>query len=360
VADDTDQESKTEDPSAKKLADARKKGDVPKSQDFSQLASLAGAFGVVAIAGGWLARDMAQALVPFIAQAGQMDVEGGANLIARKVLMAALPPLVLVMVVSGLMGAAANIAQSGFLFSAEKMKPDLNKLDPMKGLGRIFGPDGLMQFAKSALKFLVTGVIAWFVLKPDASVVIGLVGMDPAAMLPLAVDLCKKLFWAVLIFLVVTAGFDWFWQRLRFNRRMRMTLKEVKDEHKDSDGDPHIKAKRRQIQMQRSRQRMMQAVPQATVVVMNPTHYAVALKYEQGETPAPICVAKGLDELALKIRAVAEEAGVHVLEDPPLARALYAAVEIDQQIPAEHFEAVAKVIGFVLGNKQSKRRAWAD
>ncbi|PVM90255.1 flagellar biosynthesis protein FlhB [Caulobacter radicis] len=360
MADDTDQESKTEDPSAKKLADARKKGDVPKSQDFSQLASLAGAFGVIAIAGGWLARDMAQALVPFIAQAGQMDVQGGANLIARKVLMAALPPLVLVMVVSGLMGAAANIAQSGFLFSAEKMKPDLNKLDPMKGLGRIFGPDGLMQFAKSALKFLVTGVIAWFVLKPDADMVIGLVGMDPAAMLPLAVDLCKKLFWAVLIFLVVTAGFDWFWQRLRFNRRMRMTLKEVKDEHKDSDGDPHIKAKRRQIQMQRSRQRMMQVVPQATVVVMNPTHYAVALKYEQGETPAPICVAKGLDELALKIRAVAEEAGVHVLEDPPLARALYAAVEIDQQIPAEHFEAVAKVIGFVLSNKQSKRRAWAD
>ena len=360
MADDTDQESKTEEPSAKKLADARKKGDVPKSQDFSQLASLAGAFGVIAIAGGWLARDMAQALVPFIAQAGQMDVEGGANLIARKVLLAALPPLVLVMVVSGLMGAAANIAQSGFLFSAEKMKPDLNKLDPMKGLGRIFGPDGLMQFAKSALKFLVTGVIAWFVLKPDASMVIGLVGMDPAAMLPLAVDLCKKLFWAVLIFLVVTAGFDWFWQRLRFNKRMRMTLKEVKDEHKDSDGDPHIKAKRRQIQMQRSRQRMMQAVPQATVVVMNPTHYAVALKYEQGETPAPICVAKGLDELALKIRAVAEEAGVHVLEDPPLARALYAAVEIDQQIPAEHFEAVAKVIGFVLRNKQSKRRAWAD
>ncbi|PVM93339.1 flagellar biosynthesis protein FlhB [Caulobacter endophyticus] len=360
MAGESDDDSKTEEPTAKKLSDARKKGDVPKSQDFSQLASLAGAFGVIAIAGGWLARDMVQALVPFIAHAGQMDVEGGANMIARKVLLAALPPLVLVMVVSGLMGAAANVAQSGFLFSAEKMKPDFKKLDPIKGLGRIFGPDGMMQFAKSALKFLVTGVIAWFLLKPDANMVIGLVGMDPAAMLPLAVDLCKKLFWAVLIFLVVTAGFDWFWQRLRFNKRMRMSLKEIKDEHKDSDGDPHIKAKRRQIQMQRSRQRMMQAVPQATVVVMNPTHYAVALKYEQGETPAPICVAKGLDDLALKIRAVAEEAGVHVLEDPPLARALYAAVEIDQQIPAEHFEAVAKVIGFVLGNKQSKRRAWAD
>jgi len=326
MAGESEDDSKTEEPTAKKLADARKKGDVPKSQDFSQLASLAGAFGVIAIAGGWLARDMVQALAPFIAQAGQMDVEGGANMIARKVLLAALPPLVLVMVVSGLLGAAANVAQSGFLFSAEKMKPDFKKLDPIKGLGRIFGPDGMMQFAKSALKFLVTGVIAWFVLKPDANVVIGLVGMDPAAMLPLAVDLCKKLFWAVLIFLVVTAGFDWFWQRMRFNKRMRMSLKEIKDEHKDSDGDPHIKAKRRQIQMQRSRQRMMQAVPQATVVVMNPTHYAVALKYEQGETPAPICVAKGVDDLALKIRAVAEESGVHVLEDPPPARALYAAV----------------------------------
>jgi flagellar biosynthetic protein FlhB len=360
MAGDTDDASKTEEPTAKKLSDARQKGDVPKSADIAQLASLAGAFGAVVIAGGWLTRDLVQSLVPFIAHAGQMDVEGGAQIIARKAVLAALPPLVLVMLCSAVLGAAANIAQSGFLFSAEKMKPDLNKLNPMKGLGRIFGPDGMMQFAKSAVKFLVTGVIAWFVLKPDAQMVTGLVGMDPGAMLPMAVDLCKKLFWAVLIFLIVTAGFDWFWQRMRFNKRMRMTLHEVKEEHKNSDGDPHIKAKRRQIQMQRSRQRMMQAVPQATVVVMNPTHYAVALKYEQGETPAPICVAKGLDELALKIRAVAEESGVHVLEDPPLARALYAAVEVDQQIPAEHFEAVAKVIGFVLSNKQSKRRAWAD
>lgn len=357
MAEDADDSSKTEEPTAKKLSDARKKGDVPKSADIAQLASLAGAFGAVVIAGGWLTRDLVQALVPFIAHAGQMDVEGGAQMIARKAVLAALPPLILVMLVSGLLGAAANVAQSGFLLSGDKIKPDLKKLDPMKGLGRIFGPDGMMQFAKSALKFLVTGVIAWFVLKPDADVVAGLVGMDVRAMLPLAMQLCVKLFWAVLIFLVVTAGFDWFWQRMRFNKRMRMTLHEVKEEFKQSDGDPHIKAKRRQIQMQRSRQRMMQAVPNATVVVMNPTHYAVALKYDQDETPAPICVAKGLDDLALKIRAVAEEAGVHVLEDPPLARALYAAVEIDEQIPAEHFEAVARVIGFVLSNKKSKARA---
>ena len=355
MAGDTDDASKTEEPTAKKLSDARQKGDVPKSADIAQLASLAGAFGAVVIAGGWLTRDLVQSLVPFIAHAGQMDVEGGAQIIARKAVLAALPPLVLVMLCSAVLGAAANIAQSGFLFSAEKMKPDLNKLNPMKGLGRIFGPDGMMQFAKSAVKFLVTGVIAWFVLKPDAQMVTGLVGMDPGAMLPMAVDLCKKLFWAVLIFLIVTAGFDWFWQRMRFNKRMRMTLHEVKEEHKNSDGDPHIKAKRRQIQMQRSRQRMMQAVPKATVVVMNPTHYAVALKYEPGETPAPLCVAKGVDELALKIRAVAEEHGVMVLEDPPLARALYASVEIDEEIPVEHFEAVAKVISFIMNKKTQGR-----
>ena len=289
-----------------------------------------------------------------------MDVEGGIRAIAKTAVLAALPAVVLVMVVSGLLGAAANVSQSGFVLSADKIKPDLQKLNLIKGLGRIFGPDGLMQFAKSALKFLVTGLIAWFVVKPNAAEIPSLVGMDVAAIIPLSMKLCVKLFWAVLIFLAVTAGFDWFWQRLRFNKRMMMSLQEIKDEHKQSEGDPHIKGKQKQIRMQRSRQRMMQAVPKATVVVMNPTHYAVALKYEQGETAAPICVAKGVDELALKIRAVAEDAGVHILEDPPLARALYAAVDVDEQIPTEHFEAVAKVIGFVMTNKQAKKRRWAD
>jgi flagellar biosynthesis protein FlhB len=148
---------------------------------------------------------------------------------------------------------------------------------------------------------------------------------------------------------------DWLWQRQRFLVRMRMTKEEVKEEFKNSEGDPHVKARQRQIRFERAKRRMMQAVPQATVVVMNPTHYAVALKYEQGETAAPTCVAKGLDSLALKIRAIAEEAGVPVIEDPPLARALYAAVDIDEMIPPAHFEAVAKIIGFILG--AGKRRA---
>ena len=360
MADEPDDASKTEEPTAKKLSDARAKGDVPKSADISQLASLSGAFGVVVIAGGWLTRDMVNTLTPFFAHAGTMDVEGSIRAIARTTVMAALPAVILVMVVSGLLGAAANVAQSGFMLSPDKIKPDLQKLNIIKGLGRIFGPDGFMQFAKSALKFIVTGLIAWYVVKPNAAEIPNLVGMDVAAIIPMSLKLCVKLFWMVLIFLGATAGFDWFWQRIRFTKRMRMSLQEVKDEMKQSEGDPHIKGKQKQLRMQRSRQRMMQAVPKATVVVMNPTHYAVALKYEQGENAAPVCVAKGVDDLALRIRAVAQDAGVYILEDPPLARALYATMEVDDQIPAEHFEAVAKVIGFVLNNKQAKTRSWAE
>lgn len=358
MADDTDPESKTEEPSAKRLSDARAKGDVVKSADIPQLASLAGAVSVVLVAGGWLTRDLASALYPFIAHAGTIELSsGGAMVVMKQATLAALPPLILVMLVTAFAGAAAHIAQSGFLLTPEKLKPDFNKLDLIKGLGRIFGVDGFVQFAKSAVKFLVTGLIAWIVLKPHVGEVRNLVGMDPAAMLPEALKLSKSLLLAVMLFLAATAAFDWFWQRQRFMNRMRMTLQEVKEEFKQSDGDPHIKGKRRQIQMQRSRQRMMQAVPKATVVVMNPTHYAVALKYEAGETPAPLCVAKGVDELALKIRAVAEEHGVPVLEDPPLARALYASVEVDEEIPVEHFEAVAKVISFILNGKKPQSRA---
>lgn len=357
MADDSDPESKTEEPSAKKLSDARAKGDVVKSADIPQLASLAGAVSVILIAGGWLTRDLMVALYPFIAHAGTIEISsGGAVLIMKQAVMAALPPLLLVMIVTATLGVIANVGQTGFMLTPEKLKPDFSKFDLMKGITRIFGPDGLVQFAKSVVKIFVTGFIAWMVLKPNVNEVRNLVGMDVGLMIPEALKLSKKLLMMVVIFLIATAAFDYFWQRIRFMNRMRMTLQEVKEEYKQSDGDPHIKGKRRQIQMQRSRQRMMQAVPKATVVVMNPTHYAVALKYEPGETPAPLCVAKGVDDLALKIRAVAEEHGVTVLEDPPLARALYASVEIDQEIPVEHFEAVAKVISFVMNGKKPKAR----
>jgi flagellar biosynthetic protein FlhB len=166
----------------------------------------------------------------------------------------------------------------------------------------------------------------------------------------------RTLFYSILAMLGVGAVLDFFLQRQRFLDRMRMSKQDLKDENRQSEGDPHVKARLRQLRMERARRRMMANVAKASVVVMNPTHYAVALRYEAGETAAPECVAKGLDSLALKIREVAESHNIPVVENPPLARALYASVEIDETIPREHYEAVAKVIGFIM---QAKKRRQA-
>ena len=204
------------------------------------------------------------------------------------------------------------------------------------------------------LKLIAVCVVCWLVLKPHTRELENLAAMSPLALLPLARDMAISLFVAAIILLGATAGADFLWQKFRFAKRMRMSKEELKEDYKQTEGDPHIKAKLRQIRMQRSRQRMMQAVPNATVIVTNPTHYSVALRYEpdQGDG-APVCVAKGVDALALRIREMAREHNVPIVENVPLARALYASVDVDEVIPKEHFEAAAKIIGFVF---QSRRR----
>lgn len=351
MADEQDAASKTEEATPQKLQKAREKGDVAKTADLAMLASFVGAAAVIAIAGGWMSRNLAAELLPFIAHPDAFDLEGhGAIDVAARAVRAASPLLLTVLVVAALMGAGGNLVQTGLLFSPDKVKPDWKKVSPMSGLQRMLGPDGLMQFVKSLLKVVMVGWVGWVVMKPYIHPLKELAALDPAAMLPLMVEILRKLVFAVAALMLAIAGLDWFWQRARFLKRMRMTKEEQKEEFKNSEGDPHIKAKRRQIAIQRSRRRMMAAVPDATMVIMNPTHYAVALRYEAGDTAAPQCVAKGMDALALKIRAIAEENDVPVIEDPPLARALYAAVELDEFIPPAHYEAVAKLIGFIMQN----------
>jgi flagellar biosynthetic protein FlhB len=200
--------------------------------------------------------------------------------------------------------------------------------------------------------------VAWWAISPHVNQLMTLAAVDPRAMLGLAMDLCKRLAMSVLLLLAAIALVDFVWQRIRFTQRMRMSKEELKEEYRNSEGDPHVKAKQKQKRAESARRRMMQAVPKATVVVMNPTHYAVALRYVQGEDQAPECVAKGMDDIALKIRAIAEENGVPVVEDAPLARALYAAVDIDEMIPTEHYEAVAKIISFLMNRgKEDRPRA---
>ncbi|WP_293676317.1 flagellar biosynthesis protein FlhB [uncultured Phenylobacterium sp.] len=353
-----DRESKTEEATPRKLEQAKQKGDGVKTMDLGSFATLATSAGVILMAGGWLSRNMAAQLTPFFAHPEDMTLEAGSGMeIFRYALMAGAPALLIVMLATGLSGAAASLLQSGLHFTAEKLKPDWSKVSIGKGLARIFGPDGLMQFVKSLVKVAMTGAIGYWLLKPYVGQFPLLAALDPMAMLPFSVEILKRLVFAVCALTLSVAAADWLWQRQRFMTRMRMTREEVKEDYKQSEGDPHVRARQKQLRHERARRRMMAAVPTATVVVMNPTHYAVALRYEQGEDAAPLCVAKGLDTLALKIRAVAEEAGVPVIEDAPLARALYAAVDIDEMIPPAHYEAVAKIIGFILG--AGRRRATA-
>jgi flagellar biosynthetic protein FlhB len=358
MTEDRDRSSQTEAPTPRRLEEARKKGDVAKSQDLPAFMALAGAAAVVLGAGGWMARNMAEALLPFLAHPDMIELGPRGGVAVAAAAMKAAAPGTLILLVAALAGGAGSFIQHGFLWAPSKLAPDFSKLNPMSGLKRLFGLDGLVNFLKSLAKVGAISLLAFWIVKPRAADLPGLAAMEPAAVLPYTMEILKALTYSILAALAVVAGFDWFWQRQRFTARMRMTREEVKKDHKESDGDPHIKARQRQIRLERSRRRMIQNVPKATVVVMNPTHYAVALRYVQGEDAAPVCVAKGLDRLALKIREVAEQAGVAVVEDPPLARALYAAIEVDQTIPREHYTAVAKIVGFVMsGGRAGAARA---
>lgn len=348
MAEDKDGASKTEEATPRKLEEARKKGDVAKTADMAPLLSLTAAFGVMAVAGGYLMRNLATDLLPFIQHPHEIPVIGGGSYIVRQAMESAALPLLAILIAASFAGVFGNVIQHGFLWATEKLKPDWKKVSPLAAIKRIYGIDGLVEFLKSLLKISAVGFVAWMVLKPRFLEMSGMSALTPMAILPMCGEILRALFISVLCLMAVTAGSDWLWQRYRFSQRMKMTKEELKQDHKNSEGDPFIKAKLRQQRMERSRRRMMQAVPTATMVVMNPTHYAVALYYKAGETAAPRCVAKGLDALALKIRAVAEEANVPVIEDPPLARALYAAVDVDEVIPTAHYEAVAKIIGFIM------------
>jgi len=246
------------------------------------------------------------------------------------------------------MALAGHLLQSGFVFSGERLKPDISKLSPLSGLKRIFGLEGASNLLKGILKIAIVGTAVWTTLWPMRGQLGALLDESAADMAGDMAHLIVRIMIAALAVLAIVAVLDYALQRYRFLQRNRMSKQEVKDEFRQTDGDPAVKARIRRVRLERARRRMMAAVPEATVVITNPTHYAIALKYESGKMAAPICVAKGMDALALRIRAVAEEAEVPIVENPPLARALYASVELDEAVPPEHYKAVAQVIGYVM------------
>src|SRR6185312_992661 len=351
-----DQGAKTEDPSQKRLTDAQKRGDVVKSQEVNNWFMIAGSGLLFSLLAWPMTTGLAGSLKTLLANADEFEVGGPAlgnffNNLALTILSTALIPLVIL----AAFGIAANLVQHRPLLSLEPIIPKLSKISPLAGAKRMFSRDALVNFAKGVFKLGVVGGVLVAVLLPERDRLETMVTLDPGALLPAFQEMGLKVFGAVLAVVTIIALVDYVYQRQRWWTRLKMTVQEVRDEFKQMEGNPEIKGRIRKIRMERSRRRMMANVPKATVVITNPTHFAVALKYDR-TMKAPQCLAKGADDVAFRIRELAKEHDVPIVENPPLARALYASVDVDEVIPTEHFKAVAQVIGFVMRMKDKK--AW--
>jgi flagellar biosynthetic protein FlhB len=347
-----EQSSKTEDPSQKKLDDAHKRGDVVKSQEVNNWFMIAGSGLLFSIMAAPSTVGLADSLKTLLANADQFEIGGSAlgaffSNLTITILAVALVPLA----VLAAFGIAANLVQHRPLLSVDPITPKFSKINPIEGAKRLFSRDALVNFVKGLLKIAVVGGVTFAVVWPERDRLETMVTTEVALLLPDFQILGLKVFGAVVAVVTLIALVDYVYQRNRWWTRQKMTVQEVRDEYKQMEGSPEIKGRIRAIRNERSRQRMMANVPSATVVITNPTHFAVALKYDR-DMSAPLCVAKGADDVAFRIRELATEHNVPIVENPPLARALFASVDIDETIPTEHFKAVAQVIGFVMRMKQ--------
>jgi flagellar biosynthetic protein FlhB len=329
---------------------------VVKSQEVNNWFMIAGSGLLFALMAAPSSSGLATSLRSLLANADNFEVGGSAltafftNLATTMLAVAVLP-----LVVLAAFGVAANLVQHRPLLSLDPITPKLNKISPISGAQRLFSRDALVNFAKGLVKLSIVGAVTAAVIWPERDRLETMITADPAELLVMFQQLGLKIFGAVLAVVTVIALVDYVYQRNRWWNRLKMTVQEVRDEYKQMEGDPTIKGRIRSIRNERSRKRMMANVPKATVVITNPTHYAVALKYDK-TMPAPLCLAKGADDVALRIREMAREHDVPIIENPPLARALFASVEVDETIPEEHFKAVAQVIGFVMRLKDRSKR----
>ncbi|MBT3360897.1 MAG: flagellar biosynthesis protein FlhB [Rhodospirillales bacterium] len=344
-----DDAQKTEEPSQKKLQKARDKGNVATSQEIKSWGMLLTATMGLFIMAPDIMSGVKQTGAVFLQSphAIEMNVEQLRLVFVRVVLdlVNILSPLIGILVIAAL---ASNVGQIGFLFAPSKIKPEINKISLIKGVKNKFSMRQLVEFVKGLLKLMIVAIVALGLVLP----LLGELKLLPSTNLYFTLQrihlVVTWLFGGTIAVMTAIAILDFMYQKYNHMKQLRMSKQEVKDEHKQSEGDPHVKAMIRKIRTQRARARMMAEVPEADVVITNPTHYAVALKYKMEEMTAPVLVAKGMDSLAFRIREVAEENEIPIVENPPLARALFAAVELDEEIPPEHFKAVAEVIGYVM------------
>ncbi len=355
MAEASDKSDRTEDPTHKRLEDAHQRGDVAKSTEVNTWLVIVAATVAMAMLAPSAATDLVDWLKGLLGNAGTIPVDGDhleELWIESGLTMVAVLILPFALLVAG--GIAGSLIQHRPVWSGESLKMKASKISPLAGFKRLFSPESLANFVKGLLKIIIVAGVMMLLLWPQTDRLDTLVATDVAMLLPMAHEIALQLMIGVAAILAVVAGLDLLWQRQRWMKRQRMSLQEIKEEFRQSEGDPTIKAKLREVRRQRSRRRMMAEVPGASVVITNPTHFAVALKYEPGMA-APKCVAKGADAVALRIRDLAREHGVPVIENPPLARSLFAEVEIDATIPESLYRAVAEVIGYVMRLRNERR-----
>ncbi|MEM9634777.1 MAG: flagellar biosynthesis protein FlhB [Pseudomonadota bacterium] len=358
MAEETDKDSKTEEPTEKKIRDAIEKGNTPVSREAPVLATFIASL----LIGGFVLTSGVRQLVGTLTHL--LDISGGVDLgtnadallLSHAVsweIVRFLAPVVAILAVAGL---ASAFLQNSPRIVPHRIKPDFSKLSLAKGWNRIFGAQGLVEFLKAVFKFSTVSAIVYGQFRANEAELINAMFTDPSALPEAILQISMRLIAGVCIVTILLVTVDVLWSRSHWRRNLRMSKQEIKDEHKQMEGDPIVKARQKSLARDRARNRMISAVPQATLVVANPTHFAVALRYDGDNSPAPVVVAKGQDLIALKIREIAENNGVPVIEDRQLARSLYAATELERMIPPEFYRAVAEIICYVY-SRQAKTTA---
>ncbi len=353
---DADPEDKTEEPTEKRLHDAIERGQVALSREAPLFASLSAALLALVFVIPGCAETLLVGLVGVIDDPAGWRIERGEDilLLASPLLLGTwrfLAPTVALMSIAGLV---ASIAQTAPRIVLARILPDVSRISPSHGFRRMFGPRGWTEFFKSLIKLAAVVVVAAMMLVGQKAILLTAMDDDPGTTPQRALDLSIKSIAAVLVATLAVAVADIVWSRILWRRDNRMSKRELKEELRQAEGDRMIKARLRSLRLDRSRKRMLSGVPRATMVVVNPTHYAIAMRYIRAEGGAPIVIAKGADFIALKIRTIAEEHAIPIVEDKSLARSLYAVVEIDRAIPAEFYRAVAEIVHLIQQRKTGR------
>lgn len=333
----------------RKLEEAGKRGEVPISQDLVTFGAYVGVLATAALAGTWSLNQAGAALVPFLADPeGLADAWSGANghALAAAILGGFLVAISGWLILPYIIALIVAFLQGALVFAPVKLQPKLSRISPLKNAKQKYGPDGLFGFAKSFFKLCVYSTVLVAVASARLNELLSLPTLPASAAIRLTGELCFRFLAASAAAIFAIAIVDYLWQRAQFLRRQRMSLKEMRDESKETEGDPHTKQARRQKAYDIATNRMLADVPGADVVVVNPEHYAVALKWQRRRGTAPVCVAKGVDAVAARIRDKANEHGIPIHRDPPTARALYATVDLGEEIPVAHYQAIAAAIRF--------------